>query len=110
MRRAAVLDDLGTGRRAARALKARGVEAFTLARPGDPVPEGRRIELPSFSPDDVLAALRQEGADSLWLMMHSPARRQEVAAACAAQGIAVIGPDPEKLAHAAALRTVSAGA
>jgi acetyl-CoA carboxylase carboxyltransferase component/biotin carboxyl carrier protein len=110
MRRAAVLDDLGTGRRAARALKARGVEAFTLARPGDPVPEGSRIELPSFAPDDVLAALREQGVDSLWLMMRSPAQRQEVAAACAAQGIAVIGPDPEKLAHAAALRTVSDGA
>ena len=112
MQRAAVLDELGTGRRAARALRARGVEVIALARAGDTPAEGRRIELPSFAPDQVVVALRSERADSLWLMMRSPAARQAIVSACAAQGIAVIGPDPEQLARTARelLRPVPDGA
>jgi acetyl-CoA carboxylase carboxyltransferase component/biotin carboxyl carrier protein len=99
MQRAAVLDECGTGRRAARALRARGVEVFTLVEPGEPAAaEGRRIELASFEPDVVLAALRLERADTLWLMTRSPAKWQAIAARCAAEGIAIIGPHPEQLA------------
>ncbi|HZR08574.1 MAG TPA: carboxyl transferase domain-containing protein [Myxococcales bacterium] len=111
MQRTAVLDEFGTGRRAARALRARGVEVITLAHPGDAASEGKRIELPSFAPDAVVAAARSERADSVWLMTPSPETRQAIASRCAAQGIAVMGPDPDQLAlAAAALRPVPAGA
>jgi acetyl-CoA carboxylase carboxyltransferase component/biotin carboxyl carrier protein len=102
MQRAAVLDECGTGRRAARALRARGVEVVTLSLPGEPLAgEGRLVELDSADPDGVVVALRAAGADSLWLMTAAPGRRQQIAARCAAQGIAVLGPDAESLARAA---------
>ena len=99
MQLAAVLDEFGTGRRAARALRARGVEVITLARSGDAASEGRRIELSSFAPDVVVAAVLAERADSVWLMTRSPAARQAIASLCAARGLTVIGPDPEQLAR-----------
>jgi acetyl-CoA carboxylase carboxyltransferase component/biotin carboxyl carrier protein len=112
MQLAAVLDECGTGRRAARALRARGVEVVTFVPAGEPFSgEGRVVELDSPDPGAVVAALRAVGADSLWLMTGASGRRQEIAARCAAQRIAVLGPDAESMARAAQglLRQAPAG-
>jgi len=110
MQRAAILDQCGTGPRAARALQARGVEVVTLTLAGEPFSgEGKPVELESVEPDAVEAALRAVGADSLWLLTGAPGLRQRIAERCAAQGIAVLGPGAESLAEAAqALRPSAA--
>ena len=101
MQRAAVLDECGTGRRAARALRARGIDVVTLLRGGEPAGgDGKYIALPSQAPEAVAATARAAGADGLWLMLRSAAAWHEVAARCAEQGIASMGPDPERLASA----------